>query len=137
MCWGRAGGGELLGWKMGVWKIIFGGRCGYSGGKVRWARKNPPKYVKKILALATSISRLSLLLKKVNQIKMPNILYQIPIYLTLPSAKTQTSNLQATTTQSDTKPTSKSKIRRNHTHRHNTDTHQKSSTSPPIQTHYH
>lgn len=24
------------------WNFIFGGRCGYSGGKVRWARKNPP-----------------------------------------------------------------------------------------------
>ena len=27
---------------MGDLKTIFGGRWGYSGGKVRWAQKNPP-----------------------------------------------------------------------------------------------
>lgn len=43
---GREEGGGLggfictvpFGWKMGVWKVILGGRWGYSGGKMRWAR---------------------------------------------------------------------------------------------------
>lgn len=41
---GRGGGGGWFictvpfGWKMGVWKVILGGRWGYSGGKMRWAR---------------------------------------------------------------------------------------------------
>ena len=35
---GRGGGEVLFGWKIGDLKDIFGGRRGYSGGKVRWAR---------------------------------------------------------------------------------------------------
>jgi len=40
---GRVGEGKEgryvpLGWNIGVWNVIFGGRWGYSGGKVRWAR---------------------------------------------------------------------------------------------------
>lgn len=41
---GGGGGGRVyictipFGWKMGVWKVILGGRWGYSGGKMRWAR---------------------------------------------------------------------------------------------------
>ena len=30
--------GSPLGWKRGVLKVILGGRRGYSGGKMRWAR---------------------------------------------------------------------------------------------------
>jgi len=38
--WRRGGGrgGVPLGWNIGVWNVILGGRWGYSGGKVRWAR---------------------------------------------------------------------------------------------------
>ena len=32
----------LLGWNMGVLNVILGGRRGYSGGKIRCARKKPP-----------------------------------------------------------------------------------------------
>jgi hypothetical protein len=35
----------MLGWKIGVSNFIFGGMSGYSGGKDRRARKNPPKVV--------------------------------------------------------------------------------------------
>ena len=30
--------GVLFGWNIGDWNVILGGRRGYSGGKVRWAR---------------------------------------------------------------------------------------------------
>lgn len=33
----------LFGWNIGVLNVICGGRCGYSGGNVRCARKKPPE----------------------------------------------------------------------------------------------
>ena len=33
--WGERDGVIPFGWNMGVLKVIFGGRCGYSGGNMR------------------------------------------------------------------------------------------------------